>query len=86
MALREIRLPWTCEMSGDCCRAVNTVLMTPEERLTIEQTIGESWAKTLHWSQDDTGRFVRLKAHPCPFLQADNLCGVYDVRPYNCRR
>ena len=73
-------------MSGDCCRAVATVLMTPEERTAIEQVIGFGWAKTLHWSPDETGRFVRLKAHPCPFLQADNKCGVYEVRPYNCRR
>lgn len=86
LPLREIRLPWTCSQTGDCCRAVGTVLMTSEERVEIETFIGPERATTLFWSPAERTPFVRLRAHPCPLLGTDNRCSVYKVRPYNCRR
>lgn len=82
--LRAIRPKWQCQQTGDCCRAVGTVLMTVEEQLEILRFIPTAKAATLTWMPADG--FVRLLAHPCPLLQENNQCGVYAVRPYNCRR
>ena len=83
--LRAVVDKWHCSMSGDCCRAVATVLMSPEEQQEILAVISAELAATLTWTPDVTGHFVRLKAAPCPLLDG-NRCGVYPVRPYNCRR
>lgn len=34
---------------------------------------------------DEEGDYV-VKSKPCPFLGADNYCGIYDVRPSDCER
>jgi Fe-S-cluster containining protein len=34
---------------------------------------------------DEDGDYV-VKSTPCPFLGADNRCGIYDVRPSDCER
>ena len=34
---------------------------------------------------DEDGDFV-VKQTPCPFLGANNLCSIYDVRPSDCAR
>lgn len=57
--------------------------MTRLEQAAIEQADPTSVA--LSWRSDPDPRFVRLQAAPCPFLQADKSCGVYDVRPLICR-
>lgn len=33
---------------------------------------------------DEDGDYV-VKKSPCPFLGADNYCGIYEVRPGDCR-
>ncbi|HEX3079129.1 MAG TPA: YkgJ family cysteine cluster protein, partial [Puia sp.] len=34
---------------------------------------------------DDDGDYVAVSV-PCPFLEADNKCGIYEDRPSDCRR
>lgn len=34
---------------------------------------------------DDDNDYV-VKTKPCPFLQANNECGIYEVRPTDCAR
>jgi Fe-S-cluster containining protein len=34
---------------------------------------------------DEDGDYV-VKSSPCPFLQADNACSIYDERPSDCAR
>src|SRR6185369_12956489 len=34
---------------------------------------------------DEEGDFV-ANAKPCPFLEEDNRCGIYEERPSDCRR
>jgi hypothetical protein len=36
-------------------------------------------------SLDVEGDYV-VRSKPCPFLGADNFCGIYDVRPSDCAR
>jgi hypothetical protein len=34
---------------------------------------------------DDEGDYVTIST-PCPFLEGDNKCGIYEDRPSDCRR
>jgi hypothetical protein len=34
---------------------------------------------------DDEGDYVAVST-PCPFLEPDNKCGIYEDRPSDCRR
>jgi Fe-S-cluster containining protein len=34
---------------------------------------------------DEEGDYV-VKSSPCPFLQEDNACSIYDERPSDCAR
>lgn len=58
--------------------------MTHAERAEIERATPPG--VVLSFVPHDDAHFVRLTAKPCPLLGADNLCTVYAVRPYNCRR
>jgi Fe-S-cluster containining protein len=37
-----------------------------------------------HLEADSEGDWIP-KSRPCPFLQSDNRCKVYEVRPKSCR-
>ena len=82
---RPIEDVWHCRMSGDCCRAVRNLVMSKAEADLLIETCGPEKAATLHWINWPESDKVALKAGPCPMLDG-NLCSVYAVRPYNCRR
>jgi Fe-S-cluster containining protein len=90
VVVRPVVEDWVCQRSGDCCRAVDLVVMTFEEQQVVmryaEQhlTIGQLNRVTFSHHRDP--RFVELNAGPCPFLEGRNQCLVHPVRPYNCRR
>ncbi len=73
---------WACAKTGDCCKTGSLVMTHQEWALLATVRPGVS----VRPHDDDPGRFVVLDGTPCPFLGADNLCTVYDVRPTNCRR
>lgn len=89
MGKRLRTLHWACHQTGDCCRAVDEVLMTKEEAEALRPLVSdEKWGQ-LVWTPgppDTRGLFVKLKAFPCPLLDADGKCTVHAARPYNCRR
>ena len=60
--------------------------MTEQERALITASVRE-WAvpPSLTFTAGPGGT-VRLAASPCPLLADDGRCGVYEQRPYVCRR
>lgn len=42
--------------------------------------------RPLVWAEKDINEGQELLCKPCPFISDQNLCLVYDVRPFNCRR
>ena len=52
--------PWACQRSGDCCRAVDEVVMTHEERAEVERAAGSRVSLT--FEQHTDSRFARLLA------------------------
>lgn len=85
---RPVDPDWACQRSGDCCRAARVVMTEPEREL-LQGWADQHWTlaqlQTLHFDQAEPG-FVSLRAGPCPFLSATNICTVHAIRPYNCRR
>ena len=89
MGKRLTVLPWSCAMTGDCCRNLKGVTMTVEEAQRIKDAVPESVFNKLIWApvaKQTNGHFISLQANPCPLLDTAGRCTVYVVRPYNCRR
>ena len=80
-------LPWSCRMTGDCCRITKALLMTTDEKALLLSAVPAEKAETLIWWTDPANPgFHYLKLAPCPLLAEDGKCTVHEVRPYNCRR
>ena len=78
---REIRIPWSCAKTGDCCRAAQEVLVTPAERERLERVSTAPLTFVPHANR----RFLRwLTPGGCPLL-VDNQCSVWHDRPTTCR-
>ena len=73
--------PWVCSQSGECCRRVEAVALTELELRELARVRPDQRLNLRH-REDGMWEF---QAAPCPFLDG-NQCGVYAVRPLNCRR
>jgi Fe-S-cluster containining protein len=47
--------------------------------------MSESELKDTYLRRDEDGDFV-VKQSPCPFLDSDNYCSIYEARPSDCHR
>jgi uncharacterized protein len=74
-----------CLTCANCCKTTSPIFYPIDiERLAkaLRMKPGEFTEKYLMIDEDND--YV-LKASPCPFLQGDNHCSVYDDRPKACR-
>jgi Fe-S-cluster containining protein len=74
-----------CLSCANCCKTTSPVFTTKDiERLAkyFRQKPGQFIRQYLHIDEDND--YV-LNVAPCPFLQSDNTCMVYDQRPQACR-
>jgi len=74
-----------CLTCANCCKTTSPIFYPNDiDRLAKALRIrpGELIEKYLRVDED---RDYVLKMSPCPFLQADNHCSVYDDRPKACR-
>lgn len=74
-----------CLDCANCCKTISPVFK--ERDITgISSQLGlrpgEFVERYLYIDKD--GDYV-LKAIPCPFLQSDNRCSIYEVRPAACK-
>lgn len=74
-----------CLDCGNCCRTTPALLLH-EDISTISKHLRMSAAKFMdeYVRKDEDGDFV-FKHTPCSFLNADNYCSIYEVRPNACR-
>lgn len=73
-----------------CCTGTGPIDITTMEGLRILERL-HSMPKPLQKTvQERLRRNIRNKLHQkeaeCPFLQKNDLCMIYDVRPFICRR
>ena len=74
-----------CLECANCCKTTSPIFEQDDiDRIAkyLNQKPGDFIQKFLHMDED--GDFV-LNESPCTFLNKDNKCKIYDVRPKACR-
>lgn len=75
-----------CLSCANCCRNYSPRFKTPDiKRISKHLRMKESSFIETYLKLDEDGDYV-VKSTPCPFLGADNLCGIYEKRPSDCVR
>ena len=75
-----------CLQCANCCKNYSPRFKTPDiKRISRHLKMRESDFIETYLRVDEDGDFV-VKTMPCPFLGADNYCGIYDQRPSDCHR
>lgn len=75
-----------CLDCAACCKNYSPRFKTPDiKRISKHLGMRESAFIDKYLNLDADGDYV-VKQSPCPFLGADNYCGIYDVRPSDCER
>ncbi len=74
-----------CLECANCCKTTSPIfIQTDIDRLAKVFRMKSSQFIEEYLFRDEDGDFV-LKSSPCPFLNEDNKCLVYDSRPKACR-
>jgi len=74
-----------CLKCANCCKTLGPRFTQKDiERLSDHFRIKESAFAEKYLRMDEDGDYV-FQSMPCPFLESDNLCSVYDQRPQACR-
>lgn len=75
-----------CLQCAACCKNYSPRFKTPDvKRISKHLGLKESVFIESYLRVDEDGDFV-AKSTPCPFLNLDNYCSIYDVRPSDCAR
>jgi Fe-S-cluster containining protein len=75
-----------CLNCANCCKNYSPRFKTPDiKRISKHLKMRESEFIEQYLRLDEDGDYV-VRSTPCPFLQSDNYCGIYDVRPSDCAR
>jgi len=75
-----------CRQCANCCKNYSPRFKTPDiKRISKYLKMRESEFIEKYLVVDDEGDFV-ANAKPCPFLNPDNLCSIYEQRPSDCQR
>lgn len=75
-----------CLSCAACCKNYSPRFKGPDLK-KIGKYLGmkETELMDLYLYRDEDGDYV-MKTTPCAFLGPDNRCGIYEVRPSDCRR
>lgn len=74
-----------CLKCAGCCKTISPRFKTPDiKRISKHLGMKESVFIETYLRLDEDGDYV-VKKSPCPFLGADNYCGIYEARPGDCR-
>ncbi len=74
-----------CTSCGDCCREIGPRINQYDlMRLATNSGLSPSQFVEKYLRIDEDKDYV-FKSMPCPFLEDDNHCFVYDERPMACR-
>lgn len=75
-----------CLTCANCCKNHSPRFKVPDiKRIAKHLKIKESTFIDTYLQLDAEGDYVVQKS-PCPFLNNDNTCGIYNVRPSDCAR
>jgi Fe-S-cluster containining protein len=75
-----------CLTCANCCKHHSPRFKTPDiKRIARRLKMKEGAFIETYLRLDEDGDYV-VKILPCPFLGADNACGIYEDRPSDCAR
>lgn len=75
-----------CLTCARCCKNYSPRFKTPDvKRISRALGLKESVFIDTYLKVDDEGDFV-VQQSPCPFLNPDNTCSIYEIRPSDCAR
>ena len=75
-----------CLDCANCCTSIPPMVSTKDaERLAKYLKLSNATFFNQYLVKDEDGDIV-MNQSPCPFLESDNKCRVYDVRPKACRQ
>jgi Fe-S-cluster containining protein len=75
-----------CLQCANCCKNYSPRFKTPDvKRISKHLGMKETVFADTYLKFDEENDQV-VKSLPCPFLQSDNQCSIYDVRPSDCAR
>ena len=74
-----------CLTCANCCKTTSPIFKDQDiKRLSKLFKLKQGEFEMMYLRIDEDNDYV-LKSSPCPFLNDDNTCFVYDVRPQACR-
>jgi uncharacterized protein len=74
-----------CLQCANCCRSLGPRLSDKDiDRLSKYLGLKSNAFTEKYLIIDEDHDYI-FKSMPCPFLQTDNICSVYDFRPKACR-
>jgi len=75
-----------CLDCANCCTSIPPIVSRSDVRRLSKATgIKESDFTKQYLRRDEDDDWV-INTSPCPFLEEDNKCSVYDARPKACRK
>jgi Fe-S-cluster containining protein len=74
-----------CTQCANCCKSLGPLFTEADiERISKRMRMKLGQFEETYLLVDEDGDKI-FQCMPCPFLGADNLCDIYDVRPKACR-
>ena len=74
-----------CLNCANCCKTTGPLWSERDkERVAKHLRLKTGDFESAYLQLDEDGDWV-LRQLPCPFLEADNACAIYDIRPKACR-
>ena len=74
-----------CRTCANCCKTAGPLLVQEDiNRLSQHLDLSAGDFIQRYLEMDEDGDFVFV-GKPCPFLQSDDLCSIYEIRPKACR-
>jgi Fe-S-cluster containining protein len=75
-----------CTTCANCCKSMTPTFTKADiKRVASHLQIGQQEFIARYLEKDDEGKDWVNRKRPCQFLGADNLCTIYEVRPYDCK-
>ena len=75
-----------CLDCAACCKNYSPRFKTPDiKRISKHLRLKEGVFIETYLTLDTDGDYV-VRSKPCPFLENNNACSIYDVRPSDCSR
>ncbi|NOU48401.1 MAG: YkgJ family cysteine cluster protein [Bacteroidales bacterium] len=81
----EVFMRIDCLQCANCCKSIPPIVnQTDSRRIANYLQLSESQFYQKYLLKDEDGDTV-INQSPCPFLEPDNKCRIYEVRPKACR-